>query len=567
MRSKKMLILFLTVLCVVLAMMFCSCSLFGGGDDSGSSSGQNNPPKQEEEGWTTVENPNIYNAFLLGCTNVAFQGSKSAIEGNKGVMTMDSKLKLTLDGSSLWIILKGKYKKTAQDDPKDTTIVSFEICTEETPTADNRIIGVYLYKNKLYFALGKDFEESQQKNNKVSVSLNNFAWTEYFPYEMERMDSKKISGLSGVLASSLMTNKANKGEYRRKDGVDEYRYSMDIDLAKSIPALFETLSKPGVGIQAEIVKKAKEFVAVFYGIEESEVMGDNIPDSNVVINFSTHNSIISALNCSFDIDLKGRTQLFDGGKMQSSVSMEKLSIGKDYSAVKIPFANDDKEQKNYVSFTGSTFSVDIPLDEYRNNNIVANNSMLKITTKFYQGDSREDFVFAEYRDKETNNLKKGIYIYNDILYFFALKDGAYTCLCSLDVNDIGDLATRIATNDLGGTNTFEPTKLFAYIINGVSLEQSSVRFSIKPNFYSDVWYNFEDLCSYIDSFVEENVLEVPGIRDFYDYVKTNEVIMTLRTDVPFMNIITGSDTYINGVVSMLGEVSADTRLTPVGAGE
>ncbi len=567
MRSKKMLILFLTVLCVVLAMMLCSCSLFGGGDESGSSGGKKDPPKQEEEGWTTVENPNIYNAFILGCTNVAFQGSKTSVEGNKGVITLESKLKLTLNGSGLWVVLKGKYKNTAQDDPKDTTIVSLEICREETPTAENRIIGAYLYKNTLYFALGKDFEANEQKNNKVSVLLNNFDWTDYFPYEMEKLDSKKISGLSAILTSSLMTNRANKGEYRRKDGIDEYRYSMDINLAETIPALFRTLEQPNIAFQSDIVKKAKEFVAVFYGIESSEVMGSNIPESNVVINFETNNSIISSLDCTFDIDLKGKTQLFDGGEMHGSVSIEQLSIGNDYSTVKIPFVNDDKEQKKYVSFAGSTFSVDIPLDEYKNNSIVANSSIMKITTRFFQSDSKEDFLFAEYRDKETNSLKKGIYIYNDILYFFALKDGSYTCLCSLDIIDIGDLATKIVSNDLGGTNEFEPTKLLAYIINGVSLEQSSVRFSIKPNFYSDVWYNFEDMCNYIDSLVEETILDVPGIRDFYDYVKTNEVIMSVRTDVPFMNIVTGSDTYINGVVSMLGEVSADTRLTPVGSDE
>lgn len=568
MRSKKLLILFLTVLCVMLAMALCSCSLFGSdnsGTGGGGGTGKDDPPKPEDEGWRTIEDgSNIYNSFLLGCTNVAFQGSKKSIEDNKGVMTLDSQFKLTFNGSSVWITLKGKYKT---DQPQENTIVSLEISTEETPTADNRIVGAYLYKNKLYFALGKDFAESENKNNKVKISLNNVAWYNYFPYEMKKQTPADISTLSGVLTACLETNKPNKGEKRRVDGVDECRYSMDVDLAKTIPNLFNMLSNPNTGIQADIVKKAKEFVAVFYGISESEVTGNNIPDSDVIINFETRNGIVSTMNFDFDIDLKGKTQLFNGENLKSSVSLEKLNIGKDYSTVRVPFANDDKEQKKYVSFTGSIFSVDIPLDEYVGDNIVPSKSMLKITSKFFQGDSREDFAFAEYRDKDSGTLKKGLYVYNDILYFFALRDGEYTCLCSLDVKDVGDLAKRIVTNDLEGTSEFEPTRLFAYLINGIALEQTSVKFSVKPNFYTDVLYNFEDLCKYVDSFVEETLMDVPGIQDFYNYVKTNEVIMTMKTDEPFMNIVTDTDSYIQNVFSRLDAVSADTRLTPVGANE
>ena len=209
--------------------------------------------------------------------------------------------------------------------------------------------------------------------------------------------------------------------------------------------------------------------------------------------------------------------------------------------------------------------MDIPLDEY--NNASMNKSMLKVTTRFFQGVGQQDLIFAEYRDQETDKLISGVYVYDNIMYFFSSKNerNEYACLCSLDVHDLGELANMVVGNRLGGENTFEPAKLLAYIFNGVSLDQTSIKFSIKPNFYTDVWYNFNDLKDYINSLTVEEIMDVEGIENFYNYVRTNEVIMTFKTDVPIMNIVKDTDADFQEVVTMLGRVSDETRLTPTGA--
>ncbi|MBO4538983.1 MAG: hypothetical protein J5781_01790 [Clostridia bacterium] len=566
MKTKKIVILFLTTLCVVLALMLCSCSLFSGNGSDDKGGGGGDDTKQSSDGWKSTEVEGIYTALLLGGTNVAYQGSQKAIEDNNGVLTIDSKVKLTLNGNSLWVVLKGKYKNSY---PKDNTIFSLEICTEETPSVDNRVVAMYMYQNNLYIALGKDFADSEKgKNNKVKVSLSNIAWDQYFPFKMDKLTSGDISAIAGVLSSNIVTNKPNTAEKRRVDGVDEYRYNMDIDVSESVAGLFGAIAEIK-SLNMDFIKKAKSFVAVLFGVDESKLLSGQLPASNMKICFETHNAIISSFNIDFDIDVSGTTMLFSNGKMTGNASMEKLTLGKDYKSMSIPFATGDysAERDKYVSFTGSIFSISIPLDEYKNT--AMKQSTLKLTSRFFQGVGQQDLIFAEYRDQSTGKLISGVYGYNNILYFFSAKndDNEYRCLCSIDVHDLGDLANMIVGNSFditteGNQNSFEPSKLLAYIIQGVSIDKTAIRFSIKPSFYTDVWYNFDALCKFVNSMTEENLLEVEGIRDFYNYVTTNEVIMTFRTDVPILNIVNDNDTDFRQVVSMLNAVSEDTRLTP-----
>ena len=566
MKTKKIVILFLTVLCVVLALMLCSCSLFGNGNNSGGEGEGGNNAKTPSDGWKTTETDGLYTALLLGGTNVAYQGSQKSIEDNNGILTLDSKVKLTFNGNSLWAILKAKYKNVS---PKDNTMFSLEICTDATPTVDNRVVAIYMFRNELYIALGKDFDASDKgKNNKVKVSLNNVGWEQYFPFKMDKLTSGDISAIAGVLSSNIVTNKENIAEKRRNEGVDEYRYTLDINVSESVAGLFGAIS--GIKtLDLEFIKKAKEFVAVLFGVKVSELLTGDLPDSNLKIKFETHNAIISSFNIDFDVDLSGKTMLFSDGKMSMNASMEKLTLGKDYTQMQIPFASSDNtaERGKYVSFTGSIFSIDIPLDEYSNTDM--KKSMLKVTTRFFQGSGSQDLIFAEYRDQATDKLISGVYIYDNIMYFFSSKndDNEYKCLCSLDVHDLGDLASMAVGNTFNTTegssqNVFEPSKLLGYIIKGVSIDRTSIKFSIKPSFYTDVWYNFSDLCNFINSMTEEDLWEVEGIRGFYDYVTTNEVIMTFKTDVPILNIIDDKETDFKAVVALLGAVSQDTRLTP-----
>ena len=150
MRTKRMVILFsLVVLAIVFAMTLCSCSLLNGGD-GGSGNGSGNTTNTGNDGsgtgetpdadvgWKKVDNADIYNSLILGCTNVAYQGSKTAVS-KKGVLTMESKINLTLNGNDLWLLIKGKYKSS---DPRNNTIVTIDVSTTEEPTAESRTLEI-----------------------------------------------------------------------------------------------------------------------------------------------------------------------------------------------------------------------------------------------------------------------------------------------------------------------------------------------------------------------------------------------------------------------------------------
>ena len=570
MRLKRMVILLsLVVLTLVFAMMLCSCGFLNGGEQGGGSgtqpgggggSGSGGGCGDDDVGWKKVDSSNIYTSLILGCTNVAYQGSKGAVS-KKGVLTMDAKLNLTLNGTDLWITLKGKYKS---DDPRNNTIVTIDVSTTEEPTPESRIISAYVYRDEIYVALGSDTEE--QKNNKIKFSLKSLKWPNYFPYEMTKLQSEDIGTLAAAFNSSVVLNKANKAEMRRSQSGDEYRYTLDIDLDETIKMLFKNVEQIE-GLNYEIVDQIKEFVAVFYNVPEDTISTGTLPPSVLNVYFETLNGNISVMNLSFDIDIKEETMLFGGEKMTGSAVIKKLSFGNDYSALAIPFARDEAEQKKYLVFNDTIFTVTVPLEEYRKNPPDSKNTLLKVTTKVFQGEGKDDFVFAEYSDAESGKLLKGIYIYDNIAYFYSRENDSYDCFCSVDIRDLGDLAKKAVSNDLAGDQEFDAVKLFAYIINGVSLSDAGIRFSIKPNFYSAVWYNFDSLCQYINSFTVEDMMEIEGIKAFLNYVKTNEVILTFETHGSFFQIVNSNNRYVRDIVSMLGEVDDEVMLTPVGGTE
>ncbi len=560
MRTKRMAMFLLsTIVMILMALLLSSCSLLGGGggeEGSGSSgSGGSGGKTTKDEGWKTVENPQIYNALVLGCTNVAYQGSKQAIVANKGALTVDSKIKFTLQDTSIWVIVKAKYKS---DSPKESTMVSIDLSTEETPSPGSRVASVYLYKDELYFALGNDSSDPQ--SNKVKFSIKNVPWQKYFPYAMEKLTTEDIKKLSAVLISGVKTNKANKAEFRRSENGDEYRYALDIDLDATITQIFESISSAGNDVMSlDIVKKMKEFVAVFYSVSESDITAGKLPKSSLLVNFQTLNGIISSMDFKFDIDLSEKTKLFGDGKMKGSASVVDLSISNNYASLKIPFVSDLEGMTNYVDFGDIIFTLKLPMEEYKETGL--KRSQLKITTKVFQGEGDKDFLFAEYSDTDEQQVKRGVYIYNNNMYFYSRENEEYKCIKYLDILDAGQLAKDVVGNNMSGSSEFDPVKLFAYIINGLSIDTNGIRFSVKPNFYTDVWFNFNDLCDYINSYTVEDIFEQEEMRNFYNFVLTNEIIFTMGTHDPFFEVLTSSSSAIRDVMSILDNAPEEAKLT------
>ncbi len=562
MRTKKMMALFLsTILLTIIALLLCSCDLFGGGSKNEKSADKGKTTTPADEGWETVDSPNVYQTLILGCTNVAYQGSKKVVTSNNGVLTIDSQMKISLSETSLWLTIKAKYKS---DNPRKNTMATIELSTDETPSADSRIVSLNVYNDEIYVALGNDDKNMPSgRSNKVKFSLANAAWENYFPYDMVKLEPGDISNLAALFVASVVTNSQVKAEYRHSTQGDEYRYNLDIDLDETLSRVFTSnlLKSSNAGDSLSIIKDLEKFIAVFYGVDEADISGGNLPASTLIVNFQTLNNTISSMSLAFDVDLRGKTQLFSGGNMKGTASINKLSIGSDYGSLRIPFVSDTEEMAKYVAFNDTIFSIRFPLDEFKDGN-TPTKTMLKITTKIFQGEGERDFMFAEYSDALTGDILHALYIYSNVIYFYTRTDGDLSCFASMEIDDLGTLATKLLRNELGGNSKFYPTKLLAYIINGLSIDNTGIKFSIKPNFYSDVWYNFDDFCSYINSFTAAEMMDNEGIQFFYNYVTTNEVIVTMGTHDPFFEVLSSSDSDVTAIISMLSGVSTDTRLAP-----
>lgn len=560
MRTKRIMVLCLiTALMILVAVALCSCGGItpSGGNTSTQKNNNTGTGKGsgDSDGWkkdSTINNSAIYTALISGCSKVAYEGSTQSVEAKGGIMTLDSKIKISMGESVFWVTLLAKYNQAS---PRTSTMVTVELSTEERATDDSRVVSFNVFDDYLYLAVGND--------NKLKFPIENVNWTKYFPYEMDPLNSSGISDLASAFVSSMATNKANTAYYRHGDSGDEWHYTIDIDLDATITSLFQFLKKTNKTIES--INDIKKFLAVFLGVSEEDLtIEGRLPQSSVLIDFYTLSDKISQLSIDFDIDTNNRTKLFSDGKMKGSLSVEKLKIGSDLKALGIPFVNDAAEQAKYESFGSNTiFTMNIPLTEYKDGQEAPDSTILNVTTRVFQGMGEDDFIFAEYKDAATQKKLKGVYVYDNIAYFFVNSDGEYKCLCAFEIDDLGELATKVVRNDLNGTNSFDVNKFLAYIVSYLSLKPQEIKISLKPEFYEDVWYNFEDLCAYINTFTEEDLYQVEGINDFYNFVKTNEVIISFATHITFLDVV-NSNAGINDVLSMLNAVGEDKFLQAAG---
>ena len=130
---------------------------------------------------------------------------------------------------------------------------------------------------------------------------------------------------------------------------------------------------------------------------------------------------------------------------------------------------------------------------------------------------------------------------------------------ALDI-DLSDLATRLLTNDLNGTQKIDVYALIAYFLRNLAITETEIGFLITEDFYTNVWYNFEDMIAYIDNLdIEHNIDELPKVRAFIDYFKTNEVILTINfSDSEMLQIIKEDSEQITDVLAKL-----DSIVTPM----
>lgn len=544
---KKKVLFMVVLLCLVVATLLCSCNFLQGDDTSNGNNGGNNTSTggnntdtddtDKKDGWEVITKPDpkdVYIKFLAGFTNVAYEFSEAKVKKAKDV-TGDAGAKIILNGNNFYLFVKGKYN---YDNPKDKAIVAIELATESTVTEENRLVGVYLYKDELYVNIG---------GNKVKFSLANSNWTDIYPYEMKEYAGNDLSNIAGILASNVKTNKDITGKTRRNSNKEEFKYVIDIDLDSTLGILCKSLGDL-IKDDPQGIESITEFVASLFGVTKEELLAGDIPQSDVVLEFMTSANKIAELKATANLDLsESESNLIDGDDLDLTVELLNVAVTNDYAnGVKIDFVNDRTERESYYSYREAIYRATLPMKKYSNDSVVDSGYTFNLTTRVFQEDTVENFVFLEYSNNKTNVVERALYIYGDIMYIYMNGE-----IIHRQVLDLTDLANRVVSNDLGGTARMDIFTVISYVLKYMTITEEELRLEINETIFTDVWYNFSDVITFIDNEGDGALSKNEDAMAFVEFLRTNVAIFTLVYGEPFLSVVEEDNKIITDVTSIL----------------
>lgn len=537
MKKSGILIVIITILVIVMSICLCSCDLFGGGKTDGPKPDENN--NQPKDGWTaiaSIEDKVVYQQFLNGFTDVAYKISKEEVQ--KKPVTLDGKAKISWNGNNFWLFVKGKYDSSS---PREKTILSAEISTKEEPTAESKILALYVYKDELYINLG---------GNRVRFSLKNSKWTDYYPYSMKNYSASDLQKIAGVMAGCVNLNTPITGKKRIANGKEEYKYQIDIDLDKSLPMVVNSLSsmtKDEISIE--------ELLAAILGVEVKQLIDGDIPQANLKMVFELSSKQISKLDAQLEIDLsETNSKLTDGDDLNAEINLEKLNITNDYvGGLTVDFVNDNEERSKYTSFSEAIYSFVVPMKLYQNDDAVATDYITKVTTRVFQEDSSTNYLFFEYFNKKENAVERAVYLYDGYLYIYGPNKNNERKFLHKSAVDLSDIASRTVSNSFNGKSKMDIYKLIGYVFNNTSITAEELRVLVTEKLFTDVWYNFYDMIDYLDAMTPDYdwKTENPDLLEFEKYMITNEILFTIEYSSEFIDILRPDDERITEIVNRL----------------
>lgn len=507
-----------------------------------------------KDGWEKIESvdrKDMYTKFLLGFTNVAYELSKDKVSQKKQV-TVDGSGLFRLNDNDFYLTVKGKYDGSDAEQIREKTIFAVDVANKEKINAESRLFSLHLYKDDLYLAIG---------NNKVQFDIVDGSWTNYYPHSMNKPTSQSLSNLAGMFSSLVKLKAEPIGLTRRNSNKLEYKYSIDVDLKESLVNVFNKgLSQLKVSdLNAE---KIKNFAASVFGITVEQLNKGEIPDSELTLEYIVSGEKIQSVVGEAEIDMShSDSELIDGDKLKIYAEINDLKITNDYAqGVKIDFVNDSEELASYKKYSDAVYSLKVPIKvkgDDDNGEPVYNNYDFNVLTRIFQDNSKDNFIFLEYYNKTDNIVDRGLYVYDDVAYVVKNIDGREECIYQMNV-DLSDLATRLVSNELNGTEKMDVYKLISYAFRSLAISESEIKFKVDSAFFTDVWYNFDDMLAYIEGLDESSqLLEIPEVKDFIDYVRTNCVYFTFKyDDSDLLKVIGGNDKEISKVVEKLSAYKA-----------
>ena len=536
--NKK--IIYLILFSLLIAVFLCACD-----------PKENEPPEPTVvDGWKEIEAitaVDVYTKMLGGFNTIATDFSKDSLKSSPKV-SLDSKMKFSANGNIFWVTLKGNYNNTSPED----FMLALEISTKEDSYEDN-VLGLYIYREKLNIALGE---------TKFSMSLKADVWTSFFPFDISMDSSNDVQNIALLLAATLeLKDETIEGKERMNGTLEEYNYQFQINLPNSLKKIHDYLKLNTKESYQDVLDKFGMIITNIFGITMEDIAAGEFPKSSVVVDFTISDRKISAFKFYLEVEeyQTEDTMLFAGNSLKLDLDLIKFSTSKKDN-VSIDFVVNTEKQEEFIYYVDNVFNISV--DVTKKIEEVDKAYKMFVTAKVLQDNPEENFVFIEYKNPSNNKVERGIYVYNNIGYYYNMVGDKLECMYSFDF-DLSQTAADIVNNELNGDAQINWLNMISYFIGSLKISEDEVRLFVTQNFYCYVAYNFEDAIDYFDAKFQENIRELEEFTEFYNFLTNNTSVMHIDYDKNILSIYPDDDMRIAPYFQMLESVTPIKTLTPV----
>ncbi|MBR1747923.1 MAG: hypothetical protein IJ735_06935 [Clostridia bacterium] len=549
MIKKRRLIVFGALAMILVAVLLCSC---GGGGSTKKGSGSGSGSGETSEKWVKTSDltkQDVYSKLWASLTTVAKDLSIDELDHGSKVLGLNGKVKLQINKNDFWLSLKTNYNYKDRDNAMFSLELSDNERSDTTYSTDDLYLGLYLYKQKLYIAIG---------TTKFSVDLKTEVWNKSFPFDYKDNSGSISSSLKNpaIILGMIVVLKDDEFVQKKRDvgATTELNFVLDIDTAKTLKKIVDLLNG---ALNKEIsdpntLNALDEILTGVLGISVEDIESGNIPESSLKVDFTTTTTNkISALSATLKVeDSDNHNTIFNGEDVEISVDMKSFKINN--SNVSIPFVNSDNdaEREKYVYFLDSAFRfscieeriVDGRKEDYT----------LSITAKIFQEQRNKNFAFLDCIDEDDNVVMAGA-VYNDVAKLFKRVDGELVCTVSLPL-DISTVAEKVVANDFAkvvqnddGTETvvkseFNVMTALGYVFGALRVNAENISLIVDKDLFSSVWFNFYDALEYLNGLFDEDLFtDVDAIVEFKEYIVDVDRTIYLPYDRSFLYVVNDNE--------------------------
>lgn len=526
---------FLLTLVALLALSLLACS------PASNTPGGNKTNDAQKDGWKEIQSPNmtdVYTKFLGGFTSIAGEFTKSRLKTSPRVST-DGLFKLSVNDNVFWGDLRFNYNNIT---PK-TAMLSFELCKDDNDDAGDVVLGAYLYEEKVYLQIG---------TTKFSLDLKASDWAGFFP--LNDIDAS-LDKVALFLSTVIVTSKDTVGKSRMNGLYEEYKYSLEIDLARSLQNLLSG------DISGSDLQKYGIVISSLVGVGVDEIKNGDFPKSSLKIDFTTFNMKLSALCLDLHMDeIKNQSGTILGDdKLNLTVDVKELNVGKEN--VSVPFVLDANAQnrQSFIYYRDNAFKLNFDTD------IVAPDGnkqyVADIKAKVFQPDNLNNYVFVELKNPATQKAEEGLYVYKNIAYLFTTEEDRYVCKVSMPL-DLSEIATKTVNNDFY-PDTVGPEVIDAlgYVMKNLKVGNRALEFKFDSDFYKYVWFNMNDMLKYIDELFAESIYDIEAVKKFVALTTKYSANLKFDYDEEFILIVPDGDRELTDITNMLSTAEAAITLS------